>query len=106
MGRAFADEPYTGNLLLGGLKLLLDALASLCGQALWLHGVVLLALVRSGAQEFQLVSVSAAPFAKEQMQPKPESLEQRKFPIHCLRLKPRRLLAAWGKKHDASSKAY
>jgi hypothetical protein len=55
---------------------LFDTLARLWRQPLWLHGVVLLALVVSGAQEFQLVSISAAPFAKQQTQTKAESLEK------------------------------
>ena len=85
-GRVEQVTPATSpeTLLLAGLQLLLDALASLGRKPVrWLTLQVFLALMGSRAQEFQLRSISAAPFAKEKMHAQAESLRQREFAIHC-----------------------
>jgi hypothetical protein len=77
MGRAWPPNLTRGNLLLAGLKFLFDALASLRRQPLRrLQALVLVASVSSGVQEFQLAAISAAPFAQEQMQLKPNPFEE------------------------------
>ena len=64
---------------------------------------MLVALVGSRAQEFQLCPIPTAPFAEEQMKLKAKPFEQRKLPIHRLGLKTRGFFAAWGKERDSSS---
>jgi hypothetical protein len=54
-----------------------DALASLRREHLrLLPAHMLLAFAGGGAQELQLCSISATPFAQEKVQPKPELLEK------------------------------
>ena len=74
--RSEETEPYTGNLklLLGGLELLFDALASFGRELVSRFGLVMIrALMGRFAQESELLPISPAPSAKKKMdlQPKP-----------------------------------
>ncbi len=84
--RAQSDAPY--RLFFLGAQPLLHSLTSGFGKFLvWGFYQLIGVFVGCLAEEMNLLSISATPFAEEEMNPKADALKNGEFVVQCLRLK-------------------